>query len=81
MDVDVDSVRLLFFFFFFWSGGGCGGGGGGLWRFCFPLLLFVVIVDLASGSDGGWMWWSAMLRIVGLRKRETDERGKKMNKK
>ena len=39
----------------------------------------MVIVDLASGSDGGWMWWSAMLRIVGLRKRETDERERKKN--
>ena len=23
----------------------------------FSLLLFVVAVDLAGGSDGGWMWW------------------------
>ena len=29
--------------------GGCGG-------FFFPLLLFVVAVDLAGGGDGGWMW-------------------------
>ena len=21
------------------------------------LLLFLVAVDLAGGSDGGWMWW------------------------
>ena len=23
---------------------------------------------------GGWMWWPVVLRIVGLRKRETEER-------
>ena len=23
----------------------------------FLLLLFVVMVDLASGGDCGWMWW------------------------
>ena len=31
-------------------------------------------MDLASGGDDGWMWWSAVLRIVGLRKREIEER-------
>ena len=40
----------------------------------FTLLLFVVAMDLAGGGDGGWMWWPSVLRIVGLRKRETNER-------
>ena len=31
-------------------------GGCGVFLFLF-LLLFVVAVDLAGGSDGGWMWW------------------------
>ena len=53
--------------------------------FFFPLLLFVVAVDLVGGwwqvvamvggcggcGMDGWMWYLAMLRIVGLRKRET----------
>ena len=30
-------------------------GGYGVFLFLF-LLLFVVAVDLAGGSDGGWMW-------------------------
>ena len=29
---------------------------------------------MAGGGDDGWMWWSAVLRIVGLRKREIEER-------
>ena len=50
------------------------------------LLLFVVAVDLAGGwwaamvggcggcGMRGWMRWPAVLRIIGLRKRETEER-------
>ena len=26
---------------------------------------------------GGWMWWPAMLRIVGFRKRERERKNKK----
>ena len=44
--------------------GGCGG----------FFFFFVVAVDLVGGGDGGWMWWPSVLRIVGLRKRETNER-------
>ena len=66
--------------------GGCGCGGLFVCLFVFfPLLLFVVAVDLAGGwwqvvamvggcggcGMDGWMWYLAMLRIVGLRKRET----------
>ena len=46
--------------------------------FFFPsLLLFVVVVDLASGDDGGWMWYGWMDVVagsVGLRKREIEEK-------
>ena len=53
------------------GGYGYGGCGGWMWRFFF---FFVVAVDLVGGGDGGWMWWPSVLRIVGLRKRETNER-------
>ena len=29
---------------------------------------------------GEWMWWPAMLRIIGLRNRETEERERKNKK-
>ena len=29
---------------------------------------------------GGWMWWPTVLRIIGLRKKETEERGKIIKK-
>ena len=40
--------------------------------FFFLLLLFVVVVDLVGGGDVGWMWWLAVLRVVGLRERERE---------
>ena len=43
------------------------------------------MVGGCGGCDmGGWMRWSVVLRIIGLRKREKEERerkNKKMNKK
>ena len=29
---------------------------------------------------GGWIWWPTVLRIIGLRKKETEERGKIIKK-
>ena len=50
-----------------------------MWRFslsfslsCCLWLQWIWLV--AGGGDGGWMRWSAVLRIIGLRKRR--ERGK-----
>ena len=64
-----------------------------MWRFSLSLSLFVVVcgcggsgwwlvVAMVGGCGGygmgGWMRWSAVLRIIGLRKREKEgrERGK-----
>ena len=33
-----------------------------------------------GGWVGGWMWWPTVLRIIGLRKKETEERGKIIKK-
>ena len=50
----------------------------------FPFFLAVVGGDLvrllvAGGSDGGWMQWPMVLRIIRLRNRETEEREREEN--
>ena len=39
------------------------------------------MVDGCGGCGmGGWMWWPAVFRIIGLRKRGTEERERKNKK-
>ena len=80
VDVDVDVVGVVGgcggFSSSFFSAGVCGCGGSGWW----------LVAAMVGGCGGcglrGWMRWLAVLRIIGLRKRETKEReGKIINNK
>ena len=50
---------VVFFFFAVF----CGCGGFGWW------LVAVMVGGCGGCVIGGWMWWPAVLRIVGLRKK------------
>ena len=65
---------VFFFFFFFFLAIFCGCGGFGWW------LVAVMVGGCGGCVIGRWMWWPAVLRIVGLRKRETEERERKNKK-
>ena len=64
--------RCGFFFVFFAVF--CGYGGSGWW------LVVVMVGECGGCVIGGWMWWPEVLRIVGIRKRETEEREMKNKK-
>ena len=62
--------RCGFFFFAVF----CGCDGSGWW------LVAVMVGGCGGCVIGRWMWWSTVLRIVRLRKRETEERERKNKK-
>ena len=64
-------VTVWFFFFFAVF---CGCDGSGWW------LVAVMVGGCGGCVIGRWMWWSTVLRIVRLRKRETEERERKNKK-
>ena len=66
-------VTVCFFFFFFFAIF-CGCGGLNWW------LVAVMVGECGGCVIGRWMWWPVVLRIVGLRKRETEERERKNKK-
>ena len=61
---------VVFFFFAVF----CGCDGSGWW------LVAVMVGGCGGCVIGRWMWWSTVLRIVRLRKRETEERERKNKK-